>query len=102
MKLNIDKNAGNYVTEEQDFNQHGGTSVLKDLAVPAGLFFLQRAFQEKSPQFKKEEGSDEMMPESLYDRLLSLTASKGKSKTRKQKKGGALKSKTNRKTKKNN
>ena len=100
MKLKIDKNASNYVTEEQDFNQHGGSTVLKDLAVPAGLFFLQRAFQEKTPEYKKEDGSDEMMPESLYDRLFSLVESKEKSKTRKQKKGGARKSK--RKTKKNN
>ena len=100
MKLNVGDTSINYKFIDEDINHHkgGGTSVLKDLAVPAGLFFLQRAFQEKSPQFKKEEGSDEMMPESLYDRLLSLTASKGKSKTRKQKKGGALKSK--RKTKK--
>lgn len=100
MKLKIDKNASNYVTEEEDFNQHGGSTILKDLAVPAGLFFLQRAFQEKSPEYKKEEGSDEMMPESLYDRLFSLVGNKEKRKTRKQKKGSARKS--NRKTKKNN
>lgn len=100
MKLKIEKNASNYVMDEEDFKQSGGSTVLKDMAVPAGLFFLQRAFQEKTPNYKKEEGSDEMMPESLYDRLFSLVGSKEKGKTRKQKKGGA--SKSNRKTKKNN
>ena len=100
MKLKIDKHASNYVMDEEDFKQSGGSTVLKDMAVPAGLFFLQQAFQEKTPEYKKEDGSDEMMPESLYDRLFSLVGSKEKSKTRKQKKGGARKSK--RKTKKNN
>ncbi len=100
MKLKIDKNASNYVIDEEHLKQSGGNTVLKDLAVPAGLFFLQQAFQEKTPEYKKEDGSDEMMPESLYDRLFSLVGSKEKSKTRKQKKGGA--SKSNRKTKKNN
>lgn len=100
MKLKIEKNAGNYVMDDDDVKQMGGNSILKDMAVPAGLFFLQKAFQEKTPEYKKEDGSDEMMPESLYDRLFSLVGSKEKSKTRKQKKGGA--SKSNRKTKKNN
>lgn len=100
MKLKIEKNAGNYVMDDDDVKQMGGNSILKDMAVPAGLFFLQRAFQEKIPEYKKEDGSDEMMPESLYDRLFSLVGSKEKSKTRKQKKGSARKS--NRKTKKNN
>ena len=98
MKLKIGENASNYVMD--DLKQTGGNTVLKDLAVPAGLFFLQRAFQEKTPEYKKEDESDEMMPESLYDRLFSLVGNKEKRKTRKQKKGSARKS--NRKTKKNN
>lgn len=100
MKLKIGENASNYVMDDDDLKQTGGNTVLKDLAVPAGLFFLQRAFQEKTPEYKKEDESDEMMPESLYDRLFSLVGNKEKRKTRKQKKGSARKS--NRKTKKNN
>lgn len=100
MKLKFEKNAGNYVMDDDEINQVGGNSILKDMAVPAGLFFLQRAFQEKSHDSKNETTSDEMMPESLYDRLFSLVGPKEKRKTRKQKKGGA--SKSNRRTKKNN
>lgn len=100
MKLNLSDSAGNYILNDEEIKQLGGNTILKDMAVPAGLFFLQRAFQEKSPEYKKEDGSDEMMPESLYDRLFSLVSDKEKRKTKKNKKERA--SKSFRKTRKNN
>lgn len=96
MKLKLTDNTANYVMDEQT----GGNPILKDMAVPAGLFFLQQAFHEKSTTYAKGDGNDEMMPESLYNRLFSLVGNKEKNKTRRQKKGDASKSK--RKTKKNN
>ena len=66
--------------------QVGGNPALKDLAVPAGLFFLQQTFDKKTP-VKEENG--EMIPVSLYDRLLDLT--RGKPTKRKTKKVGFAK-----------
>ena len=77
----------------------GGNPILKDMAVPAGLFFLQKAFSERTPSYKKDESSGEMIPESLYDRLFTLVEDKSTRKTRKHRKkkvGGK------RKTMKNN
>lgn len=77
----------------------GIESPLKDMAVPAGLFFLQRAFEEKTPSYKLEASSDEIVPCSLYDRLYTLVKEKSTSKTKKHKKKGPKKKN---KTKKNN
>lgn len=71
-------------------SQTGGNAALKNLAVPAGLFFLQQAFSKKTPLYKNSENG-EMMPASLYDRLLELknddettrNTKKQKSKTKK-------------------
>lgn len=88
-----------------DFNinlsesQTGGNPALKDLAVPAGLFFLQQAFAKKTPLHKESENG-EMMPVSLYDRLLELSEEKPK-KTKKQRKSKKQVSESKRKTKKN-
>lgn len=80
-----------------DFSeQTGGNPMLKNLAVPAGLFFLQQAITQKTPKYDEEDG--ETVPTSLYDRLLSLSTKTDERKTKK--KGKERKSK--RKTMKNN
>ena len=74
----------------------GGNPLLKDLAVPAGLFFLQHTVKERI--YNKIENTDsEMMPESLYNRLFSLVTDTSSHKTRKVKRRG-----NGRKTKKYN
>lgn len=75
----------------------GGNPLLKDMAVPAGLFFLQHAVKERTYNEKVENKDSEMMPESLYNRLFSLVSDTTSRKTRKVKKRG-----NGRKTKKNN
>jgi hypothetical protein len=86
----MDKTSGCFILKSDN-------TELEDMAVPAGLFFLQRAFEEKTPSYTIVEGSGEMMPESLYDRLFSLVDEEKKTrKTRKNRKTGG------RKTKKNN
>jgi hypothetical protein len=57
--------------------QTGGNAALQNLAVPAGLFFIQQAFTSKTPLYKDSENG-EMMPVSLYDRLLELKIKKKK------------------------
>lgn len=79
-------------------NMIGGNPILKDMAVPAGLFFLQQAFDSKTPKYKVE-ADTEIVSESLYDRLLCLVGDSSKRKTRKNTSGGK---KHKRKTKKNN
>ena len=80
-------------------SQVGGNPALKDLAVPAGLFFLQQAFAKKTPQHKESEDG-EMMPISLYDRLLELS-DETPSKVKRGKKSKKQVSEPKRKTKKN-
>jgi hypothetical protein len=77
----------------------GGSPLLKDLTVPVGLFFAQQAFNSKTPMVA-DDSSSEIIPVSLYDRLLGLVGDEQKShpKTRKIIK----KKKSMRKTKKNN
>lgn len=84
-----------YVTEE---SLTGGSPILKDMAVPAGLFFLQHAFQNKTPNYKVDNDSS-VVSETLYDRLLGLVGESNKRKTRKVQHGGKQNKK---KTKKNN
>ena len=91
---NDGKTSSGYVLD-----QEGGNPLLKDMAVPAGLFFLQRAFEEKKYDHSNQSSDDNTMPESLYNRLFSLVEDKATRKTKKQKKrsrGGK------RMTKKNN
>ena len=76
----------------------GGTPILKDMAVPAGLFFLQHAFQNKTPNYKVEEDGG-VVSETLYDRLLGLVGDSSKRKSRKVQHDGKQ---NKRKTKKNN
>lgn len=76
-------------------DMEGGSPALKDMAVPAGLFFLQNAFSAKTPGHTANGG---VVDESLYDRLLGLMDEPAKRKTRKNMKRG----KKQRKTKKNN
>lgn len=92
MKLLLAEDNSGYVLESMDEN-------LKNMAVPAGLFFLQRAFEEQTPTYKLEKGSDEMAPCSLYDRLYTLVEDKSTRKTRRHKKKHSTKKN---KTKKNN
>ena len=94
MKLLLSEsgNSSGYVLESLDDN-------LKDMAVPAGLFFLQRAFEEQTPTYKLEKDSDQMVPCSLYDRLYTLVEENSARKTRKHKKRHSGKKN---KTKKNN
>jgi hypothetical protein len=103
------KTSSGYVLDDLDSNIMEGGSPLKELAVPAGLFFLQQAFDHKTPssQSVKDEG---VATESLYDRLLSLvddSSSESKHKvvtrkTKKKMKGGNKERKSKTKTKKNN
>jgi hypothetical protein len=80
-----------------DFSeQTGGNTLLKDLVVPAGLFFLQQSITQKTHKYNEEDG--DTVPASLYDRLLSLS---DKNDERKTKKRGREK-KPKRKTMKNN
>lgn len=75
----------------------GGSPTLVDMSVPAGLFFLQKAFQSKTP-LKIDNTSEETISQSLYDRLLNLTQNKEGRKTKKR----VVKTSIRRKTKKNN
>lgn len=72
-------------------------SIITDMSVPAGLFFLQQAFQKKSPNIKVN-NSNETIEQSLYDRLLNLAGNKEAKKTKKRN----VKTSIRRKTKKNN
>ena len=45
-------------------------SALKDLAVPAGLFYTQKQFQKN--HLIKYENKPELIEESIYDSLLSM------------------------------
>ena len=54
-------------------NQKGGANILsalKDLAVPAGLFYTQKQFQKN--HLIKYENKPELIEESIYDSLLSM------------------------------
>lgn len=55
----------------------GGNPALKDLAVPAGLFFLQKTLQNKPSNYKNGVVS-EMVSETLYERLLGLASDTSK------------------------
>lgn len=55
----------------------GGNPALKDLAVPAGLFFLQKTLQNQPSNYKNGAVSEmvsEMVSETLYERLLGLAS----------------------------
>jgi len=92
---NDKETSSGFVKEE---NMIGGNPILKDMAVPAGLFFLQQAFDNKTPNYNIEENT-EVVSESLYERLLGLVGDSSKRKTRKNSSSGK---KQRRKTKKNN
>jgi hypothetical protein len=54
-------------------NQTGGANILsalKDLVVPAGLFYTQKQFQKN--HLIKYENKPELIEESIYDSLLSM------------------------------
>jgi hypothetical protein len=72
-------------------------SIITDMSVPAGLFFLQKAFEKKTPNIKVNE-SNETITQSLYDRLLNLAGNKSERKTKRR----VVKNSIRRKTKKNN
>ena len=105
------KTSSGYVLDDNGSDTMKGGSPLKELAVPAGLFFLQQAFDHKTPSHSvQDEG---VISESLYDRLLSLVDdsssedNKNKNKivtrkTKKNMKGGNKERKSKTKTKKNN
>lgn len=69
------------------------SSIFKDLAVPAGLLYLQ----EKSvPHYRPENyGSNEVVEDTLYDKLLKLAEPNSNKKKRQTKKGGGKSSKHN-------
>lgn len=52
--------------------QNGGGSILKDLAVPAGLFLTQQYATNKSISKNKYVNSSEHIETSIYDKLLDL------------------------------
>jgi hypothetical protein len=52
--------------------QNGGGSILKDLAVPAGLFLTQQYAANKSISKNKYVNSSEHIETSIYDKLLDL------------------------------
>jgi len=89
-----------YVLEDLQGMTAADGTLVKEMAVPAGLFFLQRAFEDKTPTYKLEEGNEGMAPCSLYDRLFTLVEDKTSRKTRKRAKKSSAKKK--RQTKKNN
>lgn len=105
------KTSSGYVLDDNGSDTMKGGSPLKELAVPAGLFFLQQAFDHKTPSHSvQDEG---VISDSLYDRLLSLVDdfssedNKNKNKivsrkTKKKMKGGNKERKSKTKTKKNN
>lgn len=100
MKLDMnEENSDLEFTKAMSEAQTGGNTALKDLAVPAGLFFIQQAFGKKTPLYKESEDG-EMMPVSLYDRLLELNGPKKSNKikvTKKQQKSSKRKTKKARK-----
>jgi len=96
MKLDLNNEDLNIKLSEE---QTGGNPALKNLAVPAGLFFLQQSFASKTPLYKDSENG-EMMPVSLYDRLLELN-DETPEKTKKGKKSKKQLATSKRKTKKN-
>jgi hypothetical protein len=76
--------------------------VLKELSVPAGLFFIQQGFKERlvlGTGMTKD--SEDMAPSSLYDRLYMLVDKDPSVRTGRTKKHAALSGKKGRKTKKN-
>ena len=109
------KTSSGYVLDDNGSDTMKGGSPLKELAVPAGLFFLKQAFDHKTPSHSvQDEG---VISDSLYDRLLSLVddsssednKNKNKNKTKivsrktkKKMKGGNKERKSKTKTKKNN
>tara|TARA_B110000967_G_scaffold157210_1_gene162312 strand:+ start:754 stop:1158 length:405 start_codon:yes stop_codon:yes gene_type:complete len=52
--------------------QNGGASILKDLAVPAGLFLTQQYVANKSISKNKYVNASEHIETSIYDKLLDL------------------------------
>ena len=75
-------------------DMEGGSSALKDMAVPAGLFFIQNAFSAKTHSHVANGG---VVDESLYDSLLGLRDKPAKRKTRKNMKKGKKQRKTQKK-----
>ena len=72
-------------SDPNSLNQNGGalTNVLKDLAVPAGLFYLQQNLNKATDSYdsahinkKKSKGnkysSDNVISENLFDKLLGM------------------------------
>ena len=55
------------------------SSVFKDLAVPAGLLYMQRSIAARH----KHEKTNDMIPDGLYDKLFSLAEEEEKKKPRK-------------------
>ena len=97
MKLLFSEN--NHETSSgYELDQTGGNPFFKDMVVPAGLFFLQKTFKERSEHYNSG-NSDEVISESLYDKLFSLVDDTTKSKTKKRAKG---RKNSKNKTKKNN
>jgi hypothetical protein len=56
--------------------QNGGGSILKDLAVPAGLFLTQQYAANKSISKNKYVTASEHIETSIYDKLLELVDAK--------------------------
>lgn len=81
-------------------DQDGGNPLLKEMAVPAGLFFIQNAYKKEHNNFKSSD--DSFMPESLYNKLFSLLDDETSTKTKTKKRKSKPVNKSNRKTKKNN
>jgi len=59
------------ITHNSNSNMTGGSvgSIFSDLAVPAGLLFIQQSY---SPKYKFKTSDSVVMPDSMHDRLLSL------------------------------
>jgi len=87
----------NLIDKEQDGGKKNSTS-FEDLAVPAGLFYIEQ----KVPKIKANthyDDSHKMLPEDIYEKLLSLVTSQHKSKqklTRKNKQNVKTKKQTKR------
>lgn len=72
MNSNVKENANNI--------QKGGNfaNMFKDLAVPAGLLYLQQKFKPSSNTFSNIEKKGEVIKDSIYDSLVDIVSEKSR------------------------
>ena len=68
---------------------------LGDLAVPAGLIYLQEHLERRLGREAPASLRTEPVPDSLYDKLMGIDAKKRKGKTRKKRSGRSKKTRKN-------